>query len=72
MYGSVMKYPNAIPVKNSATVENKNPVTALRSCLYKAGATNSHTWYSTTGDAITIPMYTPSVITRFTAPAGWL
>src|SRR5208337_1848267 len=65
MYGSVTKYPNAIPAKNKKTVENINPVTALRSCLYKAGATNSHNWYSTIGDAITTPRYTPSVITMF-------
>src|SRR5712692_1305196 len=41
MYGSVTKYPNAIPPRNKNTVENRNPVIALRSCLYSAGATNS-------------------------------
>src|SRR5260370_14686823 len=72
IYGRVTKYPKAIPAKNKNTVENRKPVTALRSCLYSAGATNNQIWYSTNGDASTIPMYTPSVMTRFNAPAGWL
>jgi len=50
MYGKVTKYPKAIPARKRNTVENRNPLMAPRSCLYKAGATNSQIWYSTTGE----------------------
>ena len=49
--GITMKKQNATPTKNSTVLEITSGITIFFSCEYKPGATNAHTWYSTTGNA---------------------
>ena len=39
-------------MKNSSVLEITSGMTSFFSCEYNPGATNAHTWYSTTGSAI--------------------
>ena len=39
-------------MKNSSVLEITSGSTSFFSCEYRPGATNAHTWYSTTGSAI--------------------